>query len=47
MRSRAVEAELREPVYIENKLAEVRASGRLEYRSKALPTWEFKPIPSR
>ena len=27
------------PVYIEEKLKEVEASGRLAYRSKALPTW--------
>ncbi|MBY0431733.1 MAG: hypothetical protein K2Q10_11085, partial [Rhodospirillales bacterium] len=27
------------PVYLEDKLREVQDSGRLEYRSKALPTW--------
>jgi len=27
------------PVYLEEKLAEVRESGRLDYRSKNLPTW--------
>jgi len=27
------------PVYVDDKLREVRESGRLEYRSKALPTW--------
>lgn len=27
------------PVYLEEKLEEVRSSGRLNYRSKALPTW--------
>jgi 2-oxoglutarate ferredoxin oxidoreductase subunit beta len=31
--------DLQEPVYLENKLAEVRDSGRLGYRSKSLPTW--------
>jgi 2-oxoglutarate ferredoxin oxidoreductase subunit beta len=39
MRKFAVEAELKEPVYIEEKLAEMRASGRLSYRSEVLPTW--------
>jgi 2-oxoglutarate ferredoxin oxidoreductase subunit beta len=39
MRRTAVEAELKEPVYIEEKLAEMRASGRLGYRSEVLPTW--------
>ncbi len=34
-----MEAELKEPVYLEDKLAERRASGRLEYRSQVLPTW--------
>ncbi len=34
-----MEAELKEPVYIEEKLAEMRASGRLAYRSEVLPTW--------
>lgn len=28
-----------EPVYIEDKLKEVKGSGRLDYRSKSLPTW--------
>lgn len=27
------------PVYLEEKLEEVRADGHLNYRSKALPTW--------
>ncbi|HTY99503.1 MAG TPA: hypothetical protein VMB75_06690, partial [Rhodocyclaceae bacterium] len=27
------------PVYLEEKLKEVEESGRLGYRSKALPTW--------
>ncbi len=27
------------PVYLEDKLAQIRDSGRLEYRSKSLPTW--------
>ena len=27
------------PVYLEEKLEEIQESGRLEYRSKALPTW--------
>ena len=31
--------DLSKPVYIEEKLKEVRESGRLGYRSKALPTW--------
>jgi 2-oxoglutarate ferredoxin oxidoreductase subunit beta len=39
MRNLVVEAELKEPIYIEEKLAQMRASGRLEYRSKVLPTW--------
>ena len=39
MRSVVVEAELKEPIYIEEKLAQMRASGRLEYRSTVLPTW--------
>ncbi len=34
-----MEAELKEPIHIERKLEEIRASGRLEYRSKILPTW--------
>ncbi len=32
-------AEANTPIYLEDKLKEVRDSGRLEYRSKALPTW--------
>ena len=28
-----------EPVYLEDKLKEIAASGRLDYRSQALPTW--------
>ncbi|MDH3317957.1 MAG: hypothetical protein OER43_19635, partial [Gammaproteobacteria bacterium] len=39
MRNFVVEAELKEPIYIEEKLAQIRASGRLEYRSEVLPTW--------
>jgi 2-oxoglutarate ferredoxin oxidoreductase subunit beta len=39
MRRSVVEAELKEPIYIEEKLAQMRASGRLDYRSKVLPTW--------
>ena len=31
--------DLRKPVYLEDKLKEVRESGRLGYRSKSLPTW--------
>ena len=31
--------DLRKPVYLEEKLKEVRESGRLGYRSKSLPTW--------
>lgn len=31
--------ELREPVYLENKLQQVRDTGRLDYRSQVLPTW--------
>jgi 2-oxoglutarate ferredoxin oxidoreductase subunit beta len=31
--------DLRKPVYLEEKLKEVRESGRLSYRSKSLPTW--------
>jgi 2-oxoglutarate ferredoxin oxidoreductase subunit beta len=27
------------PVYLEDKLEEINSSGRLDYRSKALPTW--------
>lgn len=27
------------PIYVEDKLREVRESGRLDYRSKSLPTW--------
>jgi 2-oxoglutarate ferredoxin oxidoreductase subunit beta len=30
---------INKPVYLEEKLAEVNQSGRLRYRSKALPTW--------
>jgi 2-oxoglutarate ferredoxin oxidoreductase subunit beta len=32
-------AELREPIYLEEKLNEIQGTGRLDYRSKALPTW--------
>jgi 2-oxoglutarate ferredoxin oxidoreductase subunit beta len=32
-------AVLKEPVYLEDKLEEVRRSGRLHYRSETLPTW--------
>lgn len=32
-------AELREPIYLEEKLKEIKGTGRLSYRSKALPTW--------
>ena len=32
-------AELREPIYLEEKLKEIQGTGRLSYRSKALPTW--------
>jgi 2-oxoglutarate ferredoxin oxidoreductase subunit beta len=32
-------AELKEPIYLEEKLALIRGSGRLGYRSKQLPTW--------
>ncbi len=28
-----------QPVYVEDKLDEIRRSGRLDYRSKSLPTW--------
>ncbi len=28
-----------QPVYLEEKLEDIRGSGRLDYRSKALPTW--------
>ncbi len=34
-----MEVQLSEPVYLENKLEQMRASGRLDYRSKVLPTW--------
>ena len=34
-----MQAELKEPVYLEDKLKEVRSSGRLDYRSEVLPTW--------
>ena len=27
------------PIYLEDKLREVRESGRLEYRSRSMPTW--------
>ncbi len=27
------------PVYLEEKLEEINNSGRLDYRSKSLPTW--------
>ena len=30
---------IEKPVYLEEKLEEIQASGRLEYRSKSLPTW--------
>jgi len=32
-------SELPEPVYLEEKLQEIQGTGRLKYRSKALPTW--------
>jgi 2-oxoglutarate ferredoxin oxidoreductase subunit beta len=32
-------AELREPIYLEEKLKEIQGTGRLAYRSKSLPTW--------
>jgi 2-oxoglutarate ferredoxin oxidoreductase subunit beta len=32
-------AELREPIYLEEKLKEIQGTGRLSYRSKSLPTW--------
>ena len=32
-------AELREPIYLEEKLKEIEGTGRLAYRSKSLPTW--------
>ena len=35
----ATMAELREPIYLEEKLKEIQGTGRLSYRSKALPTW--------
>ncbi len=31
--------DLRQPVYLEEKLAEIQQSGRLAYRSRSLPTW--------
>ncbi len=31
--------DMRNPVYVEEKLAEIEASGRLDYRSDSLPTW--------
>ena len=30
---------IKEPVYLEEKLTEINRSGRLDYRSKSLPTW--------
>ena len=32
-------AELRAPVYLEEKLEQIQESGRLDYRSGSLPTW--------
>jgi 2-oxoglutarate/2-oxoacid ferredoxin oxidoreductase subunit beta len=32
-------AELRDPIYLEEKLKEIQGTGRLAYRSKSLPTW--------
>jgi 2-oxoglutarate ferredoxin oxidoreductase subunit beta len=32
-------SDLREPVYLEEKLAEIQDSGRLSHRSTSLPTW--------
>jgi 2-oxoglutarate ferredoxin oxidoreductase subunit beta len=32
-------ADLREPVYLEEKLSEIQQSGRLAFRSTSLPTW--------
>ncbi len=32
-------ADLQNPVYLEEKLDEIKQSGRLDYRSKSLPTW--------
>jgi 2-oxoglutarate/2-oxoacid ferredoxin oxidoreductase subunit beta len=32
-------ADLREPIYLEEKLKEIQGTGRLAYRSKSLPTW--------
>lgn len=32
-------AELKAPVYLEEKLEQIQASGRLDYRSGSLPTW--------
>jgi 2-oxoglutarate ferredoxin oxidoreductase subunit beta len=31
--------ELTQPVYLEEKLREISKSGRLDYRSRVLPTW--------
>ena len=31
--------DITKPVYLEEKLEEINSSGRLNYRSKALPTW--------
>ncbi|MEN8129782.1 MAG: 2-oxoacid:ferredoxin oxidoreductase subunit beta [Pseudomonadota bacterium] len=31
--------DITKPVYLEEKLEEINSSGRLDYRSKALPTW--------
>ncbi|MFQ5959566.1 MAG: thiamine pyrophosphate-dependent enzyme, partial [Alphaproteobacteria bacterium] len=31
--------DLRQPVYLEEKLREIQGSGRLAYRSRSLPTW--------
>ena len=32
-------AELKEPVYLEEKLKDIQDSGRLDFRSGSLPTW--------
>ena len=32
-------SDLREPVYLEEKLTEIQDSGRLSHRSSSLPTW--------
>ena len=34
-----MDAELKAPVYLEEKLEQIQASGRLDYRSGSLPTW--------